>query len=60
MVGVNVVTFSTAWEATDALRKRLAAAGYSLQGKPGGWTEVMRVIRECKACYVPVVVGYAS
>jgi len=37
-----------AWEATDALRKRLEAAGYSLQGPPGGWTEVMRVLGECR------------
>ncbi|KAF8526151.1 fatty acid desaturase-domain-containing protein [Gautieria morchelliformis] len=37
-----------AWEASDALRKRLAEAGYDLQGPPGGWSEVFRVFRECK------------
>lgn len=37
-----------AWEATYALRKRLAEAGYHLQGAPGGWTEMIRVIRECR------------
>ncbi|KAJ7048503.1 fatty acid desaturase-domain-containing protein [Mycena amicta] len=37
-----------AWEATDALRARLAAAGINLVGRPGGWAEVYRVMRECK------------
>jgi len=37
-----------AWEASDALRKRLAASGIKLQGAPGGWAEVYRVFRECK------------
>jgi len=37
-----------AWEATDALRERLARAGLKLQGRPGGWAEVYRVFRECK------------
>ena len=36
------------WEASAALRKRLAAAGLNLQGRPGGWAEVYRVFRECK------------
>ena len=40
-----------AWEASDALRKRLAAAGINLQGAPGGWTEVIRAIRTCKVSY---------
>jgi len=37
-----------AWEASDALRKRLLKAGYDLQGAPGGWSEVIKVFRECK------------
>ncbi|KAJ3548266.1 hypothetical protein NM688_g5317 [Phlebia brevispora] len=37
-----------AWEAADALRKRLAQAGIELQGRPGGWIEMYRVFRECK------------
>ncbi|KAF8189814.1 fatty acid desaturase-domain-containing protein [Mycena galopus ATCC 62051] len=37
-----------AWEATYALRKRLAAAGINLVGRPGGWAEVWRVMQECK------------
>ena len=37
-----------AWEATDALRERLARAGIKLEGRPGGWAEVYRVYRECK------------
>ncbi|EGN98077.1 hypothetical protein SERLA73DRAFT_182939 [Serpula lacrymans var. lacrymans S7.3] len=37
-----------AWEATDALRKRLQQSGIKLQGAPGGWQEVYRVFRQCK------------
>ena len=37
-----------AWEATYALRKRLARAGIDLRGRPGGWAEVYRVFKECK------------
>ncbi|KAG8799314.1 hypothetical protein FRC17_007164, partial [Serendipita sp. 399] len=37
-----------AWEASDALRKRLASAGIRLQGAPGGWSEVIKTIRQCK------------
>ena len=37
-----------AWEATYALRERLARAGIKLQGRPGGWSEVYRVYRQCK------------
>ena len=37
-----------AWEATDAIRKRLAQDGIYLQGRPGGWAEMYRVFRECK------------
>ncbi|KAI0635275.1 fatty acid desaturase-domain-containing protein [Trametes polyzona] len=37
-----------AWEAADALRKRLAQEGIVLQGRPGGWSEMYRVMRECK------------
>jgi omega-6 fatty acid desaturase (delta-12 desaturase) len=37
-----------AWEASDALRKRLRQAGIVLQGGPGGWSEVYRVFRACR------------
>ncbi|KAG1776229.1 fatty acid desaturase-domain-containing protein [Suillus placidus] len=37
-----------AWEASDALHKRLEQAGLKLQGAPGGWGEVYRVFKECK------------
>ena len=37
-----------AWEASDALRKRLAQHGIKLQGRPGGWAEIYRVFKECK------------
>jgi len=37
-----------AWEASAALKKRLAVAGINLEGRPGGWAEVYRVFRECK------------
>jgi omega-6 fatty acid desaturase (delta-12 desaturase) len=30
------------------LKKRLAASGIKLEGRPGGWAEVYRVFRECK------------
>ena len=36
------------WEASAALKKRLAASGINLEGRPGGWAEVYRVFRECK------------
>jgi len=37
-----------AWEASAALKKRLAASGIRLEGRPGGWAEVYRIFRECK------------
>jgi len=37
-----------AWEATDALRKKLGESGIKLQGAPGGWVEMCKVLRECK------------
>ena len=39
---------SHSWEASAALKKRLAASGINLEGRPGGWAEVYRVFRECK------------
>lgn len=39
-----------AWEASDALRARLARAGIKLQGRNSGWAEVYRVYKECKVC----------
>ena len=36
------------WEASVALRKRLVEAGYDLQGAPAGWSEIIRVFRQCK------------
>lgn len=37
-----------AWEASDALRARLASAGIKLQGRDSGWAEVYRVFKQCK------------
>ncbi|GBE85196.1 fatty acid desaturase-domain-containing protein [Sparassis latifolia] len=37
-----------AWEASDALRLRLAQSGIKLEGRPSGWMEMYRVFRECK------------
>jgi len=37
-----------AWEASDALRARLAHAGIKLQGRNSGWGEVYRVYKQCK------------
>jgi len=37
-----------AWEASEALRKRLEQSGIKLKGGPGGWAEVYRVFRACK------------
>ena len=39
-----------AWEATDALRARLANAGIKLQGRNSGWGEMYRVYKQCKVC----------
>ncbi|KIJ10144.1 hypothetical protein PAXINDRAFT_172245 [Paxillus involutus ATCC 200175] len=37
-----------AWEASDALRKRLAQSGVVLRGAPIGWREGYRVFKECR------------
>lgn len=37
-----------AWEASAALKKKLAPAGIPMDGGAGGWAEVYRVFRECK------------
>jgi omega-6 fatty acid desaturase (delta-12 desaturase) len=37
-----------AWEASDALRKKLEQSGIKLQGAPVGWSEMYRVFKECK------------
>jgi hypothetical protein len=36
------------WEASAALKKKLATLGIPLDGAPGGWSEVYRVYKECK------------
>ena len=36
------------WEASAALKKRLAKDGIHLEGGAGGWAELYRVFRECK------------
>jgi omega-6 fatty acid desaturase (delta-12 desaturase) len=38
----------SSWEASAALKKRLAASGLFLEGRPAGWAEVYRVFRACK------------
>ncbi|KAK0244411.1 delta12-fatty acid desaturase [Armillaria nabsnona] len=38
-----------AWEASAALKKKLRANGHTrLDGRPGGWSEMYRVYKECK------------
>lgn len=37
-----------AWEASDALRKKLDRSGINLDGGASGWAEVYRVVRQCK------------
>lgn len=37
-----------AWEASDALRKKLDRSGIKLDGGAGGWAEVYRVFTQCK------------
>ncbi|KAF8335717.1 oleoyl phosphatidylcholine delta-12/delta-14 desaturase [Cantharellus anzutake] len=37
-----------AWEANAALRKRISQEGIDLDGGPGTWGEVVRIIQECK------------
>ncbi|KAI0789816.1 fatty acid desaturase-domain-containing protein [Abortiporus biennis] len=37
-----------AWEATDALRRRLAQSGIHLEGRPSGWYEMYRVFKQCR------------
>jgi len=39
---------TSSWEASAALKKRLAASGLFLEGRPSGWAEVYRVFRNCK------------
>jgi omega-6 fatty acid desaturase / acyl-lipid omega-6 desaturase (Delta-12 desaturase) len=36
------------WEASAALKKRLAGSGIFLEGRPAGWAEIYRVLRECR------------
>ena len=51
-ITVRSATFThqrtSSWEASAALKKRLAASGIFLEGRPGGWAEVYRVFRSCK------------
>lgn len=37
-----------AWEASAAIKKRIAQDGIYLDGPGGSWSEVVRIIRECK------------
>lgn len=37
-----------AWEASDALRKKLQASGHEVDGNPVGWAEMYRVFMECR------------
>jgi len=37
-----------AWEASRALKKKLATYGIPIEGGAGGWAEVYRVYKECK------------
>lgn len=40
--------FVPSWEASAALKQKLAKDGIHLYGGAGGWAEVYRVFRECK------------
>lgn len=48
MFNQTTLTGSHSWEAADALRRRLAQSGIHLEGNPGGWSEVYRVVKQCK------------
>ncbi|TRM61050.1 fatty acid desaturase-domain-containing protein [Schizophyllum amplum] len=37
-----------AWEASAAIKAKVAQYGMTLEGAPGGWREVYRVYKECK------------
>lgn len=43
------------WDASAALRARLARDGYDFNGGPGTWGEVVRVYRACKVCVCSLV-----
>ncbi|KAF6757481.1 fatty acid desaturase [Ephemerocybe angulata] len=36
------------WEASAALKKKIAGYGLPHEGRPGGWAEVYRVYKQCK------------
>jgi omega-6 fatty acid desaturase (delta-12 desaturase) len=42
------MSISHRWEASAALKKKLAPAGIPMDGGAGGWAEVYRVFKECK------------
>lgn len=44
-----------AWDATYALRNLLVSRGIQLQGGPGGWLEIYRVIKACRVSLISVV-----
>ena len=47
-----------AWEASQALKKRLAEYGYTrTEGGAVGWAELYRVYRECKVRIFLAVIG---
>jgi omega-6 fatty acid desaturase (delta-12 desaturase) len=48
VIPTSLIHLGHSWEASAALKKRLAASGICLEGRPGGWAEVYRVFRECK------------
>ena len=45
---ICILFFLFSWEASAALKKKLASANIPIQGAPGGWAEVYRVFKECK------------
>ena len=51
-----------AWEASAAIKKKVAQYGLTLEGAPGGWREVYRVYKECKVrcVLVPGVYVFAD
>lgn len=48
LVHLNLHVMHCRWEASRALKARLASAGYNHEGAPGTWSEALRIWRECK------------
>jgi omega-6 fatty acid desaturase (delta-12 desaturase) len=49
-----------AWEATDALRRKLEQSGIKLSGAPCGWAEVIKVFKACKVLPLSPIISVVS